>query len=185
MPHAETLFRFYMRTFAKAPAFPVSTCLSRKCDTPSESGAIDGGDSLMTDIASTGVMPRICPPDHKTGPYYLFCIPVHQRQVLQQASRTGSRFDQAAEWLAEDVSEDDGQADADAEKLPMPRARFHGTHSRTPEVHEGSRRAQLEPVHRSEQQAVCAQCQEILESAARYARVAAVACSGATSAKWR
>ncbi len=136
-----------------------------------ESGAIDGGDSPMTDIASTGVYeyaPEITKTGHILVLHSLFINDKFYNKLPEQDRKW---FDQAAQMAAEDVWKMMVQADADAEKkITDAKGKISEP---TPELKKymkeaGERSWSLFTDPNSKQYVPNAR--EILESAARYAK---------------
>ncbi len=136
-----------------------------------ESGAIDGGDSPMTDIASTGVYeyaPEITKTGHILVLHSLFINDKFYNKLPEQDRKW---FDQAAQMAAEDVWKMMVQADAVAEKKITDAKRKIS--EPTPELKKymkeaGERSWSLFTDPNSKQYVPNAR--EILESAARYAK---------------
>ena len=136
-----------------------------------ESGAIDGGDSPLSDIASTGVY-EYAPEVTKTGHILvLHSLFINDKFYQNLPEQDRKWFDQAAEMAAEDVWKLMVQADQDAEKKitankgkisePTPELKKYMTEA-------GERSWTLFTDPKSKQHVPNAK--EILESAKRYAK---------------
>lgn len=136
-----------------------------------ESGAIDGGDSPLSDIASTGVY-EYAPEVTKTGHILvLHSLFINDKFYNSLPEQDRQWFDQAAEMAAEDVWKLMVQADQDAEKKitagkgkisePTPELKKYMTEA-------GERSWTLFTDPNSKQHVPNAK--EILESAKRYAK---------------
>lgn len=136
-----------------------------------ESGAIDGGDSPLSDIASTGVY-EYAPEVTKTGHILvLHSLFINDKFYKNLPEQDRQWFDQAAEMAAEDVWKLMVQADQDAEKKitagkgkisePTPELKKYMTEA-------GERSWTLFTDPNSKQHVPNAK--EILESAKRYAK---------------
>lgn len=144
-----------------------------------ESGAIDGGDSPMTDIASTGVY-EYAPEITKTGHILvLHSLFINDKFYNKLPPEEKKWFDQAAAMAAEDVWKLMAEADAQAEKTittPKENGKKANISEPTPELRKymqdaGVRSWTLFTDPNSKQYVPNAQ--EILDSAAKYREAAA------------
>lgn len=144
-----------------------------------ESGAIDGGDSPMTDIAATSVY-EYAPEITKTGHILvLHSLFINDKFYNKLPEQDRQWFDQAAQMAAEDVWKLMAEADANAEKTittPKENGKKATISEPTPELKKymreaGERSWSLFTDPKSKQYVPNAK--EILDSAAKYRQAAA------------